>query len=675
MSILNKLSLRHQIWIGFISVLLLIIVVASISFYRLLQLQNQATDIAEVSQPAMLSALTLKENIQSTTSLMGLYIINKTPEAEKLFKSKVAELQQTLNGYQTLPAVKNDPRLQNEVKKLEAQIKQFIKHQSRIEFLNKNFIENYPALKIANTEINPRHQQTLQIFTDMINSEFDESISEQRREYLQQLNDLRQNWMSVVTLFRTFLANPNQPRIDQINIYIEQSKNLMKKINQKSDFFTFEQEDGLNTLNTLSKDYFRYIQEIFSIYTQGKWREDVSLIKNEINPLINSIGLQIDSMINYQTSQVDAGNKALISKTKATITYIISVLVIALVIGFMAARFTCKQINSVVKEVNTILKNILSGDFSLKMNDNRAGDIGRLAGTVNQFSAQLKNIISEIQSSVSDLHAASSNLSSVTAATTENILQQNKETELVSTAAEQMSITSNEVAQNTATAADSSKQADINAKSGADVSNSALKGIMHLVENLDNSAKVIQTLQTDTNDISMVLDVIREISEQTNLLALNAAIEAARAGEQGRGFAVVADEVRTLASRTQESTDQIKDLIDRLQAGANNAVNVMATSIEEAQSNSTQVEEVSTSLNKIKLEIVSINSVLNQVASASEQQSSTSHEIASNIASISSIADRTSQSTESLQTAEQDLDNVTRRLDNVISVFNAGAAH
>ena len=671
MNLINKLSLRHQIWAGFISILLLIIIVASISFFRLLQLQNQATDIAEYSQPAMLSALSIKENIQSTTSLMSLYIINKTPEYENRFKQKVSQLQASLTNYKSLPAVAQDKQMQKKSAELDSLISEFIEHQEKIDFLNKNYIENYPAMKAANREINPRHQETLQIFSEMIESEFSEDLSGERRDFLQEINELRQNWMSIVTLLRTFLSNPNESRMQQIDIYIEQHKKLSDAVNKRSSLFTFEQEEGLARLNTISESYFIYINEIFNILKDGKWREDVTIIKNKISPLINKASLNIDSMIEYQKKQVDTGNSQLIAKTRATLGYIAVVLVIALAIGIMAALFTCKQINTIVREINLILKNILNGDFTLRMNDQRAGDVGRLAGTVNQFSEQLENIINEIKSSVSDLHTASDNLTNVTQSTTTNIMDQNRETEQVSTAAEEMSITSQEVAQNTATAAESAQKADISVLSGSEKSNAALNGIKHLVNNLNNSAEVIKSLQSDTNDISMVLDVIRDISEQTNLLALNAAIEAARAGEQGRGFAVVADEVRTLASRTQDSTDQIKSLIERLQAGANNAVNAMASSIEEANDNSQQVDEVASSLNTIKQEIININSVLNQVASASEQQSSTSNEIASNIASISSIADKTSQSTQSLQSAEQDLDNVTHRLDNVISVFKA----
>ncbi len=669
MTLFNKLSLRHQIWAGFLSVLLLIILVSAISFIRLLQLQEQATRIADVSQPAMLSALSLKEHIQSTTSTMGLYIINKSADEQKRLNLELKQLQASLAEFKQLPAVVEDSNMVDAAHNIEGLISQFIKHQKRIDFLNQNFIENYPGLKIANQEINPRHQQAMQIFNTMIDSEMEESISAERRRFLQDMNDLRQNWMTVVTLFRTFLSNPNESRIEQINIYIEQYNKFMQKVVSKDDLFTFEQEDGLSVLEKISTDYFKHISAVFKVYTDGLWREDVTLIKSEISPLIQKISSQADDMISYQKSQVNDGNQELISKTRQSIIYIAIVLLVALIVGIAAALFTCKQINVIVRQVNQVLTNILLGDFSLRMNADRAGDIGRLAGTVNYFSEQMQTIISEIQSSVDDLHRTAGNLGSIIQSTSDNVARQNHETEMVATAAEEMSLTSQEVASNTATAAQSAQHADQNTQSGSDKSTAALNGIRMLVNNLQGSAEVIATLQSDTGDISMVLDVIREISEQTNLLALNAAIEAARAGEQGRGFAVVADEVRTLASRTQESTDQIKGLIDRLQQGANNAVNAMKSSIDEAEKNRLQVEEVANALNTIKNEINNINSVLTQVASASEQQSATSNEIANNIASISTICSQTSQGAESLNIAEKELDQVSIRLDTVISTF------
>jgi len=668
---IRKMGLRRQIWLGFISLLIILFIISAIAFYRLLQLQQQATDIADYAQPAMLSALRIKERIEATSKLMGLYIINKSPQDENRLNNSIAQLQDEISEYRELPAVQDNPAMQEEVETLQTLVAEFVQHQKQIDFLNKNMIENYPGLKIASTEVNPRHQQVMQIFRIMINSEMQESPSRQRRAFLQEINDLRQAWMSSVALFRNFLANPDESTIEQINLFIEQAQNYLNEVNQKAGLFTFEQEEGIAELNEIAGQYFFQMNQVFETFRQDRWREDVTLIREKINPLSERIGQQIDAMITLQKNAVTQGNRELVAKTGASITYITIALFAALAVGVFAARFTSKQINNAVQSINRILSNILNGNFANHMDEDRGGDIGRLAVTVNQFNQQLKDIIGEIRGSVNHLQNTSGNLTQVTQTTASNIMQQNHETEMVATAAEEMSSTSHEVAQNTASAADSAQKANTDALAGSQKSQAAMNGIKHLVQNLNNSAQVIQTLQEDTGNISVVLDVISEISEQTNLLALNAAIEAARAGDQGRGFAVVADEVRTLASRTQQSTEQIKEAIKRLQSGAENAVNAMKSSIDDANNNSAQVADVADALEQIKNEIMNINSVLTQVASASEEQSATANEIANSISSISHISEKTAENTDSLQQAESDLAQVTQSLDRVVSVFRA----
>jgi len=350
---------------------------------------------------------------------------------------------------------------------------------------------------------------------------------------------------------------------------------------------------------------------------------------------------------------------------------IVLILVISSVIGAAIAFLISKQIRSVMFDVKTSLQNMSNGDFSYKLDEERIGERRQISVLINQFSAQLNSMIMELQSASNDLQHSSTQLSSVTHEASHNITQQHSETEQVATAVEEMTATAQEIARNAASAAESAKEADNQSRSGALVSTEALGGMFQLMEDLNKASAVIQSLQTESNNINVVLDVISGISEQTNLLALNAAIEAARAGEQGRGFAVVADEVRTLAGRTQESTNQIKELIDSLQTGSSNAVAAMDNAIKEVNINNEQVENVAEALGGIAGEIGNINNMLDQMAAASEQQSSTSEEISRNVVSISQLAEKTSQGTQHIDSAETEIGAVSSRLNQIISSFKA----
>ncbi|MDH5472250.1 MAG: methyl-accepting chemotaxis protein [Gammaproteobacteria bacterium] len=350
---------------------------------------------------------------------------------------------------------------------------------------------------------------------------------------------------------------------------------------------------------------------------------------------------------------------------------LIILLGITLVTGLIAAITNARQVCSLVADINTSIAKMSSGDFNVTLNENRFGEVGKMAGNLNAFSSQLLTMVSAMQSAIQDLEHASSEMSIATNETSSYIEQQHQETEQVATAVEEMAATAQEVANNAAAAANSAKQADAEARNGALASTEAMGGMNNLVSDLNRSSDVILTLKNESENIGVVLDVIRGISEQTNLLALNAAIEAARAGEQGRGFAVVADEVRTLASRTQDSTDQIRELIEKLQNGASNAVAAMENAIKDVNINNEQVENVAEALGSIAGEICTINNMLTQMATASGQQSATSEEISRSIISISSLAEKTSQSSEHTRSAEHDLNNVTSRLRNIISTLKS----
>jgi len=296
-------------------------------------------------------------------------------------------------------------------------------------------------------------------------------------------------------------------------------------------------------------------------------------------------------------------------------------------------------------------------------------EVGAMGQAFNHMIARFKQSMHAVSDVTRDLHEVSDQVANVAETTLKAVVEQRTETDMVASAMNEMSTTVQEVARNTAQTAEASQGADDESKAGVLVAEEAIRGIEELIVEIESAAQVVQQVEADTESISAVLDVIQGIAEQTNLLALNAAIEAARAGEQGRGFAVVADEVRTLASRTQNSTEEIQDMIERLQNGVKRAVGAMTDAQERAKVGSECVEKASQSLHVIAAEVTTINDMNTQVATAAEEQSAVAEEINRNITTISDIADNTSSGATQTAQSSEELVRLAAELQRLVSQF------
>ena len=281
----------------------------------------------------------------------------------------------------------------------------------------------------------------------------------------------------------------------------------------------------------------------------------------------------------------------------------------------------------------------------------------------------MQEVIRQVTSSTSQLSAAAEEMSMITAETRTGVQRQQSETALVATAVNEMSSTVHEVANSAGTAASAASQADSQSEQGKQVVSSTVSSIRTLASEVETAANVIAQLEKDSESIGSVLEVIRGIAEQTNLLALNAAIEAARAGEQGRGFAVVADEVRSLASRTQESTQEIQEMIERLQKGSRDAVKAMQSGQEQAHSTVEQASQAETSLGEISSAVAQINEMNAHIAEASRQQGEVVEEINKNIINITQVADDSANGADQLSTASQEMASLAVDLETQVSHF------
>ncbi len=310
-----------------------------------------------------------------------------------------------------------------------------------------------------------------------------------------------------------------------------------------------------------------------------------------------------------------------------------------------------KRLRQISEIANAISRNDISHTCAMQSDDM----IGEIIDAFNQMAANLRNMIGQISGATTQLAAAAEQTSTITDETSRGVQAQQSEIDSIASAMNEMTSTVQEVARNAADASSAAQTADSEAKNGALVATEAIGGIDSLVAEVDSAAQVIRNLEKESENIGSVLDVIRGIAEQTNLLALNAAIEAARAGEQGRGFAVVADEVRTLASRTQQSTQEIQDMILRLQSGAGNAVKVMEGAQSKAQESSDRVEKAAESLAMIAGSVSAINDMNTMIASAAEEQSAVAAEMQSNMNNIREVADRSAEGARQTAQASEEL--------------------
>ena len=332
------------------------------------------------------------------------------------------------------------------------------------------------------------------------------------------------------------------------------------------------------------------------------------------------------------------------------------VAVAAGLVGLLLIWLTASGVTRPINSVADMLKNIASGegDLTQRLNYSKKDELGELVNWFNRFLDKLQPTIAQIKQSITEARGTADQSSEIARQTSEGMQVQFREIDQVATASNEMSATAHDVANSASNAANAAKGADQSARDGMLIIERSTRDINQLADEVSKAVTEVEALAVNSEQIGSVLEVIRSIAEQTNLLALNAAIEAARAGESGRGFAVVADEVRNLAKRTQDSVEEIRVVIERIQTGTRGVVATMHSSQTQAHNNAGQIRQAVDALGKISDAVTVISDMNLQIASAAEQQSAVAEEVNRNVSAIRTVTETlTEQATESAAVSSQ----------------------
>jgi len=504
-----------------------------------------------------------------------------------------------------------------------------------------------------------------------INSDNTERLAHIQNLYFPVVQSSRENVVRINRTEELLNAAVSTGETESLSTAKSTFEDLITKINEQKTLWP-EMIDTLDEVERQAKGYFSVAWKLSEGMVEGGLDPaQLPVLVKQMNKGLNETKNQLNQ---FNESALRAFHKTVKDSNEAASNALATGLLLSGLSIVIIVLISASIVLLITRNLNTMLeslKDIASGegDLTKRIEQNSEDEIGALIHWFNQFMEKLHSSINNVVMSIEPLTRLSQDLRDMTNKTAEITSEQSQATDDVTRSVDEMFSSVQNVAQNASSAASAAKEADAEAKAGRAVVTQSVESINDLASEVERAATVIGKLEADTENVGTILDVIKGIAEQTNLLALNAAIEAARAGEQGRGFAVVADEVRTLASRTQDSTQEIQRVIEELQSAARSAAEVMSHSQEQANASVEQAAKTDSSLATITEKVGSITTMNMEIADATGEQEKVSNSIKSNVEGIRLNADKAVKNVQEVEAASDSLAEISNNLKEITGQF------
>ncbi|MBR9793190.1 MAG: methyl-accepting chemotaxis protein [Gammaproteobacteria bacterium] len=671
-----NLTVKARVILGFFTISVLLLIISGVSLVNLRSLQHDVGEVNTVAVPTVIGSNTLKASFLNMGRLVFEAYVSDELSTVKEKQTQFEEASQNFtNAYSALAStVKNDPKLSAALQNVNGISQEYLATVNGLYASHNSYLSrrNDVEDRLMDVEDNADDASTYLLdFSDLREVQSNASLrraSELGGELetrLLTLITVTSDYMKTQTLVRAdTLGNEVKFAVDAIR---EQLDAMLNAANGQDASGTLEEVESLvnDAIDAVTGS--DGVVQLHVSRLELRNQTERALDKSE-EMAANAVN-ELEQLLNLTNAKVKVLEEQVTSNVSFGTTAVVVIVLASLIIAFFTGYKTVNAITIPLKKVNDLLNIASSGDLTHNLDDSSQDEFGQLAKNCNKLILSLKELIRGINVRAEQLAAASEQTSAVTTQTTKSIQDQKAQIGLVATATTEMHSTSQMVSQNAEDTLLEIRNADQESIKVRDISLENKATIEVLARDVEDAAQVIHKLHQDSASIGSILDVIRGIADQTNLLALNAAIEAARAGEQGRGFAVVADEVRTLASRTQESTQEINAMIEVLQEGAERAVSVMDQGKQQTAKCVEQTELATQALDIISEAVKRAHDVSSQIEQSAREQNLVSQDISEKLETIVGIAEETTVGAQQTSESSEEVARLAEELQSSIRQF------
>ena len=671
-----KITVATRVIGGFVAISALLIVISVVSLYNLNSIGSATEEVNDVALPTVAGSNALKASFLNMGRLTFESYIEEDLNGLKEKRTSFNSAKDTFESeYKKLAqAVNDEPELKSTLNTVRESYEAYI---TNVEAMYKNHqmyldIRNTIQDRLGDAEDSADDASTYLL-------DFSDLDSVQRDPNLQRAaeigSQLETSLLSLLTVSNEYIKTETLVRSqtlgNEVDLVVEkvvtQLSDMMQTAGGRDDSGTLDDINDLvnNAINAIKAN--DGVAQLHVDRLERRNDAEKALTVSDSN--IAQAVVALENLLNLADKKASHVESEVNGAIATGNTFVIVVVIISIAVAAFIGYVTVRAITRPLYRVNELLTVASSGDLTHRLDDSAQDEFGLLARNCNTLIGNLKELITAINVRAEQLAAASEQTSAVTAQTTHSIQDQKSQIGQVATATTEMHSTSQLVVQNAEDTLSQIRHADAEAENVRNISLENKNTIEVLSRDVQEAADVINKLHQDSASIGSILDVIRGVADQTNLLALNAAIEAARAGEQGRGFAVVADEVRTLASRTQESTQEINAMIEVLQAGAEKAVSVMNQGKEQTAACVAQTEKATQALDIISDAVHKAHDVSSQIEQSAREQNTVSQEISEKLETIVGIAEETTAGAQQTSESSHEVARLAEELQQSIRQF------